>query len=593
MALSARVPHTPLRRLLALLAFTVVVDLVIASAVLVDRLDDPDIPDFNRAAAADIRWDVDPYRDPSPLLGFPARLTRPTHSATPEARTLFVIAALERYDRTQDRRWVSRARRELDHVLDDTDAGLVRHSKAATDLLGRPVEAPWYAADAQGMLLSALARMYEVTGRQRLRTGADQAFAALRSFQGFFAGSQPAPEHWLGSLDSSGYLWFDQFSTRLSSTSVLTEQLWTALGIYDYGRVLADVPVERRLARQMFAGSLATVEHYLPQWRVPGRISVSSLVAGNRDVRSHFVATRQLAIVAEIAGGGWAGRAARLYGLDDNLPYFALAPVAAAPDLDVYSPVPAAIATLARTGRPLRRTPSHEQPAAADRDLLRRLAEALVLLAGPPDDPTIRRAESLVEQVVAGVERGAVPHRSAVEDTSGERVRGPWYSSSTQGLLLSALTRLHERTGHERWRRDADTAFAALTRVRDYGAPSDWPWLGLVDFSGYLWFDQNLGASPLPRSVYEHVAALVGLYDYWRLTGRDDAFVYLAGGVTTLRAALPLVRRTGKPAVESLAVGAGDPAYHDLITSEIEALAAITEDRRLTRFARLLRTDYP
>ena len=593
MALSARVPQNPLTRLVAIVALILVTDLLIASAVLVDRLDDPDIPDFNRASVAQVRWDVSPYRDAPPLLGFPTRPEQPEPDAAPERELLYAITALSRFDQTQDQQWVRRARAAVGRVLDDTDGGLVAHRRDATDLLGRPVEAPWYAADAQGMLLSALARLEDVTGDSRLAAEADEVFRALRSFQGFFAGSRPAPEHWLSSVDRGGYLFFDQFSTGLSSSSVLTEQLWTALGVYDYRRTLADEPDERDLAEDMFAGTLATVRHYFDFWRVPGQISVSSLLAGNRDVRSHFVATRQLEILAGITDAPWTARAATQLDLDDNIPYFAFKPVQVRPAVPTYSPVPRAVEGLARTGRPERRARAGDpRPATSASDPLRRAAEALVLLSGPSDAGEVRRASDLVAQVLATARDGAVPHRSRLEDPAGRRVKPPWFSSASQGMLLSALAGLSDRTGDPRWRRDADRVFAALTRVRDYGEPTPAPWMGYIDFSGYLWFDQNLNGGS-PRSIYEHVTALVGIYDYWRTTRSADAYAYLVGGLTTLRDARSLIRRRGGPAVESLAVGAGDRGYHDVITSQVETLAAVTRDEQLVRLAQRLREDYP
>jgi hypothetical protein len=89
------------------------------------------------------------------------------------------------------------------------------------------------------------------------------------------------------------------------------------------------------------------------------------------------------------------------------------------------------------------------------------------------------------------------------------------------------------------------------------------------------------------------VTALVGIYDYWRTTRSEDAYAYLVGGLTTLRDARSLIRRPGGPAVESLVVGAGDRGYHDLITSQVETLAAVTRDEQLVRLAQRLREDYP
>lgn len=595
MALSARVPKTPLSRLVAILAIIVVADLLIAAAVFVDRLDDPRVPDFRRDRVADIRWDISPYRDAPAVLGFPTRLREPDGSGPPEVDIRYAISALARYEKTRETGWLGRARRALERVLDQTESGLVAHRSRTTDLLGRPVKAPWYAADTQGMFLSALARYEEVTRDRRWRGQAHDAFAALGSFQGFFAGSRPAPQHWLSSVDRQGHLWFDRFSTGLSSTRVLSEQLWTALGVYDYRRVMATRPADRRQATDLLRGALRTIEDNLPRWRVPGKISIASLQVGNHDVRSHFVVATQLAILDRITSAAWVARAARQYELDDNLPYFALGTVSAVADFDAYSRNPQDLVTLARSGRPLRLArPADSRSRGGTTDPLSRAAQALVLLSDPAATiAEVQRAGDLVSQVMSDEKEGLVPHRLPLEDTNGRAVKGTWYSASTQGLMLSTLTRLSERTGQPQWRRDADRLYEGLTRVRDYGQPTTKPWLALIDFSGYLWFDQNLGASPPPRSIYEHATALVGLYDYWRLTERDEAFTYFAGGVTTLRDAISYIRRRDAPAVESLATGASDRGYHGPITYQVESLATITEDPKLMRFARQLRKDYP
>lgn len=600
MRLKAPALRTTLSKVLALVAVAVVLDLLITAAVFVDRRDDPQVPDFRVADVSTVTWGVSPYRTAPRQLGFSLdRTLRPTADAgknfAPDLHAAYVIATLARFESTDDQRWLRTARRSVQRLLRETEAGLVPHRNVTTDLLGTPVEPPWYAADTQGRVLSALARLAEVTGEQRWRDRADEIFGALLSFQGFFAGEQPAPRQWMSSVDADGYVWFDRFSTDLSSSKVLSEQLWTMLGIYDYRRILADRPTEKGLSSRLFAGSLATVEKYLPSWRVPGRIAISGLSADNRDVREHFVAIEQLKIVASITSSPTAARAAADLGRDTNVPFFPTKTFDTQPDVDVFVPLPAELRELARLDDPPRVTATGRSTSVGGvLDPGKAASYALALVADPASTPAdVDKAGRVAELIVSAATDGAVPHRYATKAPDGESVRPPWYSSATQGTLLSVFTRLHQRTAQERWLALADDVFGGLTRVRDYGVPNDRPWLALVDFSGYLWFDRNLVTQPPFRSLREHLAAVIGIYDYWRLTSDGIAYAYFAGGVASMREVLPLIRRPGEPAVETLDVGVGDRRQHVALTQQIAAIAAITGDTTFARIARLLGQDFP
>ena len=198
-----------------------------------------------------------------------------------------------------------------DDVLATVVDGRVPHDYALTDSRGLRIDRGWVSGETQGLMLSTLARLYDVTGERRWRRASHPVFDTLTAFRGFFAGSDPAPAYWTTSVDGAGYLWFDRFSKGLETSSVLSEQVWTGLGIYDYRRVLARSPQDRRASVRLFTGSLATLRHYLPRFRVPHRIWIDSLVAGNRNVRAHFVAEAQLALIERItASPGSSGRRA-------------------------------------------------------------------------------------------------------------------------------------------------------------------------------------------------------------------------------------------------------------------------------------------
>ncbi len=604
-----RFPRTPLARLALIVVLAMALDVAASAAVWVDRRDDPLVPDFRQASLAGVGWDVDTYRDAPPVLGFspilPAGATRDSRGriragsapAGPDTILRYVLGALDEYDRSGDRRWVRAASLALGDLLARSPSGLMAHTSQVTDVLGRSIDPPWYASATQGLTLSALARMHEITGNPRWRQPAAEVFATLYSFRGFFSGSRPAPEHWLTSLDGDGYLWFDRFSAGLDTTGILTEQLTTAFGVYDYRRVLARGAAERRAAESLLSGTLATLHEYLPRYRTPSRISVSSLAGGNHDLRDHQVATTQLNLLGEVTGSEQFDHWSKLFDLDDRLPYFPVRPVDLRSGVDVYSPLPAELAPLAgRRGPAAVRSDGRPVLGPGIVDPTRNARFALAALERyrvTGDKVLLDRAESAVAAALGTARKGFLTYDFDQDDVSGEPLPQPWHSAEGEGLMLSALTRLSEETGEARWRSAADDAFRSLTSVREYGYPGPRPWLAFLDYSGYLWFEQYPGGAQPSRVLRGHVDALLGLYDYWSLTGSSAAVSYFQGGLTSLRDALPeYIRRPGGYARSNLVTEAASPQDHVWLTGQIAALADVTGDRVLTRYSRLLADDY-
>jgi hypothetical protein len=605
----ARLPASSLGRLALIVALTLVVDVTASAAVWVDRRDDPAAPTFRTAAPATIDWDAEVYPGAPPVLGFTPVLPSSAHRdaqgrirvgsapADPDTILRYVLGCLDKYDGQRDPRWLRAASSALDDLLQRSPSGFLAHPNQVIDVLGRTIEPPWYAASTQGLALSALSRMYELTGNTHWRRPAAGVFATLYAFRGFFNGSLPAPLHWMASVDTEGYLWFDRFSEGLDTVAVLTEQLTTAFGVYDYQRALARTPEDRHAARTLFEGTLATLTKYLPRYRVPGQISVSSLAAGNRNIREHLVATAELAMLARLSGSSTLARYSRLFDRDDAVPYFVVHPVTATPGVDAYSPIPPELALRPGQTAPLAVTPvglPTAGPGATDptQDAGFALA-ALDRYRTGGDKVWLQRAESAVNQAMATARDGFLTYKTARKDAFGQPLPRPWHSAEGQALVLSALTRLYAETGQQKWRDQADQVFRALTTVRDYGYPGPRPWSAFLDFSGYLWFEQYPEGSQPSQLLRGHVDAVVALYDYWSMTKSSTAYSYFRGGLASLHDALPTYIRTpGTYARSSLATDAHDPRQHLYLTGQVATLASITGDRVLARNAHLMAADY-
>ena len=109
------------RRLAVVLVIVVVLDLVAAAAVYVDRLDDPRLPDFAQVPGADVDWSVDTYRHASPLLNITTDLPDNARLVAGHVRTVpgsqnpdlllrFALGALDRAQDTGEERWRRRSR---------------------------------------------------------------------------------------------------------------------------------------------------------------------------------------------------------------------------------------------------------------------------------------------------------------------------------------------------------------------------------------------------------------------------------------------------------------------------------------------------
>ncbi|MGH3735150.1 MAG: D-glucuronyl C5-epimerase family protein [Micromonosporaceae bacterium] len=171
-------------------------------------------------------------------------------------------------------------------------------------------------------------------------------------------------------------------------------------------------------------------------------------------------------------------------------------------------------------------------------------------------------------------------------------LRAPWSSGMAQGRLLTLFVRLYEVTGDEKWRTAADYTFASLTLPPDAGAP----WASWVDGEGHFWLEEypETAAVQGERVMNGHIAALYGVYDYWRVTRDARSVEVLDGAATTVRRYLPVEVRMKRWASRySLECPFPHLRYHIIHTAQALSLYDITYARTFALTAYLLRSDYP
>jgi hypothetical protein len=170
-------------------------------------------------------------------------------------------------------------------------------------------------------------------------------------------------------------------------------------------------------------------------------------------------------------------------------------------------------------------------------------------------------------------------------------MRNPWYSGMAQGLQLSLLVRLSEVTGDPTYLDVAVPYWSSVRRLR----PRPWvtttsPWVTWVE-KQYLWVEEYPQAAP-EHTLNGFMFAIVGIYDYWRVTADPVALRYLRGTLTTLRAYVLRYRNPGGPADYCLKHGKPQAKYHDVVTKQLRQMALISGDAYFTRVANLFVSDY-
>jgi hypothetical protein len=120
----------------------------------------------------------------------------------------------------------------------------------------------------------------------------------------------------------------------------------------------------------------------------------------------------------------------------------------------------------------------------------------------------------------------------------GHRIRPPWTSAMAQGEGISVLLRAYELSQETRFVEGAAVAFRAfLVPVHAGGLRTT------IDDT-FLFFDEY-PATPPTRVLNGFVTALLGIWDFYRVTNEPAAREMFVGGMRTLRQILPRYDRHG------------------------------------------------
>jgi hypothetical protein len=214
---------------------------------------------------------------------------------------------------------------------------------------------------------------------------------------------------------------------------------------------------------------------------------------------------------------------------------------------------------------------------------LRHALAALVTADESGDQSLVKRAGRVVRTILTASDVSLVRHQEKARDPDGYRLPTGWVSAETQGLLLSATSRLTEQTGDKRWQQAADRVFATLLRFqggRDADDKPFEPWVSFVDQYGFLWFERFPQAPERPSlTVTAHGTAVLGIYDYAQIASGeafDTASVAFARGAGTMLHFSGHLVQERVPAWTSIWQTSRALQQHRALTAQFRSLAEIT-----------------
>lgn len=156
-----------------------------------------------------------------------------------------------------------------------------------------------------------------------------------------------------------------------------------------------------------------------------------------------------------------------------------------------------------------------------------------------------------------------------------QTLKAPWHSGLAQGQGISLLARAYAETGDKKYLDAAHLAFRSFLASIDCGGVT------FTDAAGDVWFEEYI-VSPPTHILNGFMWAAWGVYDYFLLTGSDEAIKLFAAAVSTLGKNLgrydlgfwSLYEQSGMrlPMIAS-------PFYHKLHITQLRMMQRITHEQ--------------
>lgn len=155
------------------------------------------------------------------------------------------------------------------------------------------LQAPWFNAMAQGLVLSFFVRLHRMTGDEAHLRAAEMIFQSfLRLGRKWARRDRP----WVAFVDDTGYLWLEHYPNRRPD-HVLNAHLHALIGLYEYWQHTRSAE-----ARQLLEGSLTTMRDRAGRYRREGRVSIYGMRSRTNILKYHRVHVWQLRLLGRMTG---------------------------------------------------------------------------------------------------------------------------------------------------------------------------------------------------------------------------------------------------------------------------------------------------
>ena len=122
------------------------------------------------------------------------------------------------------------------------------------------MRADWYSGMAQGLILSAFVRMYEITKDEFYKKWADKVFLSISTVR-----TDDYGKYWVTVVNEDRYLWIEEYPMN-EFNYTLNGFIFAIYGLYDFYRINQD----NILAKQILYAALTTVYDNILNFRNPG-----------------------------------------------------------------------------------------------------------------------------------------------------------------------------------------------------------------------------------------------------------------------------------------------------------------------------------
>ena len=107
-------------------------------------------------------------------------------------------------------------------------------------------------------------------------------------------------------------------------------------------------------------------------------------------------------------------------------------------------------------------------------------------------------------------------------------LKNPWVSGMYQGQAVSAVLRAYQATGDEKYLKSAESGYQVMMKPLDQGGTLDKTDAG-------IWFEEYPNPAAPSHVMNGHIWALFGVWDLYRVTGRQDVKNAFDAGVAQIK----------------------------------------------------------